>query len=106
QNVLITRVDEQKALALSARIPALRHAPIARTMVRAVSPTRRRARGQVAVVRGGTSDMSVAEEPVETLEAVGLEPARFYDVGIAGIHRLFHRMDDLRRAAPVLGAAG
>lgn len=105
-NVLITRVDDAKAAALSARIPGIRHAPIARTMSLEIAPAPPRTRGPVAVVTGGTSDMSVAEEAVETLLAVGLEPVRFYDVGVAGIHRLFHRMDELRRAAAVIVAAG
>ena len=41
-----------------------------------------------------------------TLEAVGLEAVRFYDIGVAGIHRLFHRLDELRRAAAVIVVAG
>jgi NCAIR mutase (PurE)-related protein len=58
------------------------------------------------VVTAGTSDSSVAEEAVVTLEAVGLQPVRLYDVGVAGIHRLLHRLEDLRRAAAVIVVAG
>jgi NCAIR mutase (PurE)-related protein len=105
-NVLVTRVDPEKAAALCARMPAFRHAAQARTLSIEVSPVAPRRRGPVAVVTAGTSDASVAEEAVVTLEAVGLTASRFYDIGVAGIHRLFDRLDDLRRAAAVIVVAG
>src|SRR5262245_41890144 len=105
-NVLVTRVDDEKALALLERMPSLRHAQVARTLSLEVAPIPPRACGPVAVVTGGTSDLSVAEEAAETLRAVGLTPARHYDVGVAGIHRLLHRIDDLRSAAAVIVCAG
>lgn len=105
-NVLVTRVDAEKAAALTARFPAFRHAIEARTLFLEVGPVPPRARGPVAVVTAGTSDIDVAEEAVETLLAVGLEPVRLYDVGVAGIHRLLHRVEDLRRAAAVIVVAG
>jgi len=105
-NVLVTRVDPEKAAALVARLPAFRHAREARTLYMELAPVPRRARGPVALVTAGTSDIDVAEEAAETLAAVGLEPVRLYDVGVAGIHRLLHKLDDLRRAAAVIVVAG
>jgi NCAIR mutase (PurE)-related protein len=105
-NVLVTRVDPEKAAALRLRLPAFRHAVEARTLSLEVAPVPPRARGPVAVVTAGTSDVGVAEEAVETLLAVGLEPVRYYDVGVAGIHRILHKLEDLRRAAAVIVAAG
>jgi len=105
-NVLVTRVDDEKAEALLERMPSLRHASVARTLSLEVAPIPQRACGPVAVVTGGTSDLSVAEEAAETLRAVGLTPTRHYDVGVAGIHRLLHRIEELRRAAAVIVCAG
>jgi len=105
-NVLVTRVNPEKAAALTLRVPGFRHAVEARTLWLQVTPVPPRGRGPVAVVTAGTSDIDVAEEAVETLLAVGLEPARFYDIGVAGIHRLLHRLDDLRKAAAVIVVAG
>jgi pyridinium-3,5-biscarboxylic acid mononucleotide synthase len=105
-NVLVTRVDEAKAAELVLGEPRFRYAKMARTLSIELAPIPRRPRGPVAVVTAGTSDMSVAEEAVETLLAVGLEPARHYDIGVAGIHRLLHRLDDLRRAEAVIVCAG
>jgi NCAIR mutase (PurE)-related protein len=105
-NVLVTRVEPDKAKLLCERMPAFRHAEEARALRLEVAPVPKRQKGPVAVVTAGTSDMSVAEEAVVTLEAVGLEPVRLYDVGVAGIHRLLHRVEDLRRAAAVIVVAG
>jgi pyridinium-3,5-biscarboxylic acid mononucleotide synthase len=106
ENVLVTRIDAAKGEALTARLPGFRHVPVARVGRLEVAPPTRRKAGPIAVVSAGTSDLSVAEEAVETLEAVGLEPQRLYDVGVAGIHRLLHRAPDLRRAAALIVVAG
>src|SRR5580693_2986046 len=55
-NVLVTRVDADKAIALRERLPAFRHAPEARTLSLTLAPPPARSRGPVAVVTGGTSD--------------------------------------------------
>ena len=103
----MTRLDDDKAdRARRAKVPGFVHAKIARTLRLEVAPVERAHKGPVAVVTAGTSDMPVAEEAVETLSAVGLEPLRFYDIGVAGLHRLLHRVDDLRRAAAVIVVAG
>lgn len=105
-NVLVTRVDEAKAAELTARVPGFRYTPIARTLWLEIEKVPPQERGPVAVVTAGTSDMSVAEEAVETLCAVGLTPVRHYDIGVAGIHRLLHRVEELRKAAAVIVCAG
>lgn len=106
QNVLVTRVDAEKGEALVQRLPGLRYAPAARTARLEVAPRPERAAGMVAVVTAGTSDISVAEEAIETLEAVGLTPTRLYDVGVAGLHRFLHRLEELRKATAVIVVAG
>ncbi len=60
----------------------------------------------VAVVTAGTSDIPVAEEAALTLEYLGHCVRRVYDVGVAGIHRLIHRLDVLRQAQVILAVAG
>ncbi|MBK6518869.1 MAG: nickel pincer cofactor biosynthesis protein LarB [Polyangiaceae bacterium] len=107
QNVLVTRLDEPRAAELSAAIPATRYNALARVARIEPNPIeRRKAAGVVAVVTGGTSDLPVAEEACETLEAVGIEVDRMFDVGVAGIHRLLHRVEQLRRASAVIAIAG
>ncbi len=62
--------------------------------------------GYVAVVTGGTSDIPVAEEACVTLEYLGNEVKRVYDVGVAGIHRLLKREKVLKGATVVIAIAG
>lgn len=60
----------------------------------------------IAVVTAGTSDMSVAEEAAVTAEVMGNRVQRIYDVGVAGIHRLFAHSDALMSANVIIVAAG
>ena len=106
QNVLVTRLDAEKAEALRSRLPEMRYAAVARIGAVEQHPIAPRPVGPVAVVTAGTSDMPVAEEACETLLAVGVSPVRVYDVGVAGIHRFLHRAPELARAAAVIVVAG
>lgn len=60
----------------------------------------------IAVVTAGTSDIPVAEEAAVTAETLGNKVNRIYDVGVAGIHRLFARTDELLKANVLIVAAG
>jgi NCAIR mutase (PurE)-related protein len=60
----------------------------------------------IAVVSAGTADMPVAEEAALTAELYGYEVLRVYDVGVAGLHRLLDRIDDIRKADVVIAVAG
>lgn len=60
----------------------------------------------IAVVTAGTSDLPVAEEAAVTAEIFGNRVERINDVGVAGIHRLFNKLDTIRRAKVVIAVAG
>jgi len=60
----------------------------------------------VAVVTAGTSDIAVAEEAALTAEFFGNEVVRIFDVGVAGLHRLLARLEDLRQARVLVVVAG
>lgn len=62
--------------------------------------------GLVAVVTAGTADLPVAEEAAQTCEYFGCQVERIYDVGVAGIHRLFSNMEQIHRANCVIAVAG
>jgi NCAIR mutase (PurE)-related protein len=63
-------------------------------------------KGRIAVVSGGTADIPIAEEAALTAEAYGFEALRVYDVGVAGIHRLLARVEEIRSADVVIAVAG
>ncbi|MBK5243366.1 nickel pincer cofactor biosynthesis protein LarB [Clostridium sp.] len=60
----------------------------------------------IALVSGGTSDIPVAEEAAITAEFYGNKVERIYDVGVAGIHRLFENLDVISGARVVITVAG
>lgn len=60
----------------------------------------------VAVLTAGTADLKVAEEAAVVLEATGNRVDRIYDVGVAGIHRLFAQRERLEAARVLVVVAG
>ncbi len=105
-NALVTRVDADKAAAVRERVEGLEHRPEARALVLLQAPIEPRGSGPIAVVTAGTADLPIAEEAALTAELAGNETIRVNDVGVAGVHRLLHRLDDLRRASVVVAIAG
>lgn len=103
--ILSTRLDDTQAAALLKRFPQAVHNPRARS-VRVGAPAPLKTTGAVAVVTAGTSDIPVAEEALETLKAFGCPTRTFYDVGVAGLHRLVDVLPQLRQAAAIVCVAG
>ncbi|WP_195543196.1 nickel pincer cofactor biosynthesis protein LarB [Massiliimalia timonensis] len=62
--------------------------------------------GEVAVCTAGTADIPVAEEAAATAAFFGANVKRYYDVGVAGIHRLFDKLPEIERANVVIAVAG
>jgi pyridinium-3,5-biscarboxylic acid mononucleotide synthase len=63
-------------------------------------------KGIIVIVTAGTSDIPVAEEAAVTCDMLGNEIEKIYDVGVAGIHRLFGEYEKLRKARVIITAAG
>ncbi len=104
--VLVTRIDEPRAAALQEAVPAGSYNPVSRTFARRRGDDPHPLRGPVAVICAGTSDVPWAEEAAVTLDTIGQPVERIYDVGVAGLHRLLHRLDVIRRAGVCIVAAG
>lgn len=62
--------------------------------------------GALLVITAGTADLPVAEEAALTAESMGCRVQKLFDVGVAGIHRLFSRLEDIQRAGVIIVAAG
>ena len=110
QLVMATRVDEAKALDTLALLPAelaerSSYDETARILLTGEMPVAD-GDGIVVVCCAGTSDLPVAEEAALVAEALGNEVQRIYDVGVAGIHRLLAREEELRAAQCVIAVAG
>ncbi|WP_411335533.1 nickel pincer cofactor biosynthesis protein LarB [Ruminococcus gauvreauii] len=104
ENVMGTRASRDQYLALSQEFPEIEYDETARIL--GLYFNRPRQTGCVAVCTGGTSDIPVAEEAAQTAEYFGCRVNRIYDVGVAGIHRLISKLDDIRGANCVIAVAG
>jgi NCAIR mutase (PurE)-related protein len=102
--LLVTRLAPEKAGPARRAVKGAIYDPVSRTLRRGRMELP--ARGPVAVCCAGTSDIPVCEEAAVTLAVMGIEAIRVYDVGVAGLHRVLARRDDLERARAVIVVAG
>lgn len=113
---LVTRVCPEKAEAVlhrlaeapaaGAALAAPRHHPQARCLTWPEPPPADPALGRVAVLGGGSSDLTVAAEAQLALACHGVASELVLDVGVAGLHRLLAELEGLRRAAVLIACAG
>lgn len=104
--VLATRLGGEAADALRAAFPGMELNVTARTGYLPGAEPPEQGTGTVCIVTAGTSDLPVAEEAAVTATALGNAVARITDVGVAGLHRLLARRDDLLSAAVLIVVAG
>jgi pyridinium-3,5-biscarboxylic acid mononucleotide synthase len=100
--VLLTRASEQQraaCIAVDPRVVELGGCLLWREPAEHLA-------AQVVVVTAGTSDLPVADEVVVTLRAAGIDARVIADVGVAGLHRLLARLDDVAAADAVVVVAG
>lgn len=102
---LATRVDSDKAAKVSALVPDAVYHATAR-IVALGKPGARPACAPITVVCAGTSDLPVAEEAALVAEFLGAPVTRISDVGVAGLHRLLARLEDIRKTQVVIAVAG
>ena len=105
-NILVTRIDSEKVEPLLARFPDVCFDGAGRTFCLEQRPLEIATRGKILVICAGTSDIPVAREAAVTARMLGNEVVEIVDVGVAGIHRLFAKGDQLREAAVIIVVAG
>jgi len=101
---LATRTSAEVFELVKEVAPGATYNEAARTIV--AGGHRKRRRGKIVVLSAGTSDMPVAEEAAVTAEFLGNRVERIYDVGVAGLHRLFGHLHVLRGASVIVVVAG
>ena len=104
-NLLVTRVEPEIYRMLKGKIPGAVYNPAARTITMKQKEAAR-GKGKIVVMTAGTSDIPVAEEAFVTCDILGNETERVYDVGVAGLHRLFGEYDRIKQARVVIAVAG
>lgn len=103
-NVMGTRATREQYEAVKEVLPQVEFDELARTLILQTKPVE--LKGCVAVCTAGTSDIPVAEEAAKTAEFLGCKVNRIYDVGVAGIHRLLSKTDEIRKANCIIAVAG
>jgi hypothetical protein len=105
-NVIGTRAPKEVYDRLLPDFPDVQYDNLARMVYQRKDITIVNGDRTIAVVTAGTSDIPVSEEAALTAEIMGNKVIRVYDVGVAGIHRLLNRVDDIRKANVVIVVAG
>lgn len=104
ENVLATRASPEVYAAMAAVLPKAVYYEDAKVIT--VHNREVPRLGGVAICTAGTADIPVAEEAALTASEYGCDIKRIYDVGVAGIHRLFSRLDEIRACNVVIAVAG
>ena len=105
-NVLATRVAEDKGELLRRNYPGGEYDPLARTFTLMQKPFEDLGRGSVLVACAGTSDLAVAREAANTARMFQNRVVEIADIGVAGLHRLLAHSRELREAAVIIVVAG
>ena len=106
-DILATRANPEIFDAIKSVVPDASYNPLARTIsFKQTHSEYIPKHGYIVVVSAGTSDLPVAEEAVETARFLNNRVETVYDVGVAGIHRLFNKLELIRNARVVIVVAG
>jgi pyridinium-3,5-biscarboxylic acid mononucleotide synthase len=104
--IMATRIEHNVFTQLKIAIPDLTYYPVAK--IAAIIPQNLTPQnpGLINIITAGTSDIPVAEEAAITAELSGFQVKRLWDVGVAGIHRLFSNLQYLQEADVLIVVAG
>jgi len=105
ENLLATRADRLTYRAVKRALPKAQYHAAARVITVVHKPLPKRP-GTIAVLCAGTTDIPVADEAAVTADIMGNRVKKYYDVGIAGLHRLLALNDELLTANVLIVCAG
>lgn len=106
QNVFATRATQAHYVAVKEALPDAVFDELAGIISHIIAPCVVDQLGKIAVVNAGTSDLPIAQEAALTAEYLGGEVLRISDVGVAGLHRLLARIDEIRACQVIIVVAG
>lgn len=105
-NILATRATEEMYVAVKDMHKDAEYNVLAKTISIVQEKLTIDEERYILVMTAGTSDIPVAEEAATTAEIMGNKVMRCYDVGVAGIHRLFAQKALMDHANVIIVAAG
>ena len=104
--VFITRITKNKAKNLLDIYPEARFYEDANCLIIAENPKKITIDKKIAIVAGGSSDLSVTLEAKLALEIYGISCQTFIDVGVAGLHRLLNKIEEIKKYDVLIVCAG
>ena len=104
--ILVTRISPSTAEAVLARFASARYHADARLLCIQNNPPETTGFGTILIISAGTSDIPVAQEAALPARAMGNRVETIFDVGVAGIHRLFAHRQMILDASVIIVAAG
>ncbi len=105
ERILVTHVPPEAYAGVKEKIPDASYNPVSRTIT--VNRSRNfTLKPGIAIVTGGTSDIPIAEEAAVTAELIGNKVEKFFDVGVAGLHRMLDKLPALRKSRVIVVVAG
>lgn len=102
--VIITKIEKKPAAKIKRKFSKATYHEKAKMVV--INPLKKTGKNYIAVVTAGTSDIPFAEESAAVAETLGNNVERIYDVGVAGIHRLFKFSEVIKNASCIVVCAG
>jgi len=105
QNLLLTKLGRDSFIYLKRYFPKLKYSQTAQLgyLISKAAPLKKE---PILVMSAGTSDLKIAEEAAVTCEVMGNKVRRLLDVGVAGVHRLMHNIELIRKAKVIVVVAG
>ncbi len=104
-SLLITKIDPSVYRKIKGKLPDVQFNAQAK-VIYSKQKNPAKGKGKISVITAGTSDIPVAEEAAITCEIFGNDVERIYDVGVAGLHRLFGEYDKITGARVIIAVAG
>lgn len=104
--ILVTRIEKKKAHDVLKKIDKAHYHEDARILIRMVKEPEIKSKGEILIISAGTSDIPVAKEASITASAMGNRVTTIFDVGVAGIHRLFAHKKEIEAASVIIVVAG
>ena len=104
--VFITRIDKKKAKILSSLYPNAEFYEEANCLTIGTNSNLVKSDKKIAIISGGSSDLRVTLEAKIALDIYGVNCETFIDVGVAGLHRLLNKLDEINKCDILIVCAG
>lgn len=105
--VILTKIESGPAKPILSSFQRAKHYPDAKLIIISPSKPKRQNNNRfISVLSAGTADVSVAEEAALVAESLGTRVKRFYDVGVAGLHRTLRIKEDIEKSCGLVVVAG